>query len=146
MTPTARSLALCRELGWQVEVVERWVHFGPRKSATADDEPRTGKVSGIRKDVWGFGDLLVLVPGTGITLVQATSDERGGHHATRERKITTECLEQALRWMQHGGVIQVWSWAKRGPRGKRKVWRPRMTQLDASAGTWSEVLQELSAA
>lgn len=143
MTPTARSLALCRELGWQVEVVERWVHFGPRRSVDGQDEPRTGKVSGIRKDVWGFGDLLVLIPGTGITLVQATS---GANHASRETKIVTECLEKALRWLQQGGKVQVWSWAQRGPRGKRKVWRPRMTQLDASAGTWSEVLQELAVA
>ena len=46
MTPTQRSLAALRDLGYLVEVVEKWNSF-----------TRT------RKDLWGWADLLAVERG-----------------------------------------------------------------------------------
>lgn len=55
MTPTQRSLAALRELGYLVEVVEKWNSF-----------TRT------RKDLWGWADLLAIRRGE-VLAVQVTS-------------------------------------------------------------------------
>ena len=55
MTPTQRSLAALRELGYLVEVVEKWNSF-----------TRT------RKDLWGWADLLAVRRGE-VLAVQVTS-------------------------------------------------------------------------
>lgn len=55
MTPTQRSMAALRELGYLVEVVEKWNSF-----------TRT------RKDLWGWADLLAIRRGE-VLAVQVTS-------------------------------------------------------------------------
>ena len=55
MTPTQRSLKALRELGYLVEVVEKWNSF-----------TRT------RKDLWGWADLLAIRRGE-VLAVQVTS-------------------------------------------------------------------------
>ena len=55
MTPTQRSLAALRELGYLVEVVEKWNSF-----------TRT------RKDLWGWADLLAVRRGE-VLAVQVTA-------------------------------------------------------------------------
>ena len=55
MTPTQRSLAALRKLGYLVEVVEKWNSF-----------TRT------RKDLWGWADLLAIRRGE-VLAVQVTS-------------------------------------------------------------------------
>lgn len=56
MSPTQRSLAHLRSAGYVADVVERWIP-GAR----------------IRKDLWGFVDILALGPEGEIVGVQATS-------------------------------------------------------------------------
>ena len=121
MTPSARSVRYLRERGWIVANVEKWI-------------PQTKR----RLDVFGFADLLAAnaelpelklegsvlhVPGT-IALVQVTS---GSNHDARKDKILAEPLAQ--KWKDAGGVILLHSWAKRGPRGKRKLWTLREETL-----------------
>jgi hypothetical protein len=59
-----------------------------------------------------------------IVLVQVTS---GSNHNARKDKILAEPL--AKLWKAAGGEIHLHSWAKRGPRGKKKVWTLRAEQL-----------------
>lgn len=107
MTPTARSLAYCKAQGWPVAVVEKW---NPHAK--------------IRQDAFGFIDLLVLVPGA-ILAVQATS---GANHAARAKKIRE--VPAAASWCASGGRIAVWSWEKKGSRGKRKTWTLRTEAVE----------------
>ena len=122
MSPTARSLAYCRKMGWTAGVVEQTI-------------PKTF----IKRDFLGFADMIVLRPDldlpadsnvTGIVAVQVTSGsegESGGHHADRVKKIQAE--PRAAVWKSCGGLIEVWSWSKQGARGKRKVWTLREESL-----------------
>jgi hypothetical protein len=105
MSPTARSLAHLRQLGYVVKVVERWNSWAKR-----------------REDVFG-ADLLALRPGE-ILAVQCTS---GANHAARRVKLETE--GHAALWNSSGATIEIWSWTKAGPRGEPKRWRLRRETL-----------------
>jgi hypothetical protein len=83
-------------------------------------------------DALGFGDICVSIPGLGKTLVQVTS---GAHHAAREAKIVEECYENARRWMEDGSRVEVWSWSKRGPKGRQR-WTLRRTSLLVEGTDW----------
>jgi hypothetical protein len=56
MSPTARSLAHLKALGYQAKVVEKWNPFAK-----------------IRQDLFG-ADILALKPGEPVLVVQATTD------------------------------------------------------------------------
>lgn len=108
-SPTERTLSHCRELGWQVDVAEKTVPYSQRK-----------------RDLFGFIDVVALIPkedGGGIMGIQVTS---GSNHAARVKKILKECDIAADCWLLAGGLIEVWSWSKRkrkGPDGKFWVLR-----------------------
>lgn len=108
VTPTARTLAECRKRGWTAGVVERWnahVH--------------------ILQDLFGCIDIIALTP-DGILAIQATGGD-GGAHAARVKKILAE--PRAKKWVESGGRFEVWSWAKRGDRGARKLWTLRVEDV-----------------
>ncbi len=105
MSPTARSLAHLKELGYQAKVVEKWNPFAK-----------------IRQDLFGV-DLLALKPDE-VLVIQATT---GSNHAARRTK-----LEEAgfiALWNGAGVTLEIWSWAQQGPRGKRKPWQVRRERL-----------------
>lgn len=117
-SPTKRTLAECRARGWTAQVVERWNQFAKK-----------------RIDLFGVIDLVVIAPrshtfldGTrgGIVGIQATS---GAHHADRRSKILDE--SRAREWVEAGGRLQLWSWAKQGAAGKRKTWTLRVEEFTA---------------
>jgi hypothetical protein len=120
-SPTARTLKFFRDQGATARVVEQWIGFGGK--------PRTqgNGASGIRRDLWG-ADILVR-QGQLLMAVQSTS---GSNHSKRVDK----CLSnpEITNWLDCGVPFYVYSWAKRGPRGKRKVWTPRIAQLVTSDG------------
>lgn len=91
-SPTSRSLVLCRKNGWLADVTERWL-------------PK----SHIKKDLFGFIDLVALDGEPGLLGIQATS---GSNAAARVHKITRECTAAAERWLRAGNRIQVWGWRK----------------------------------
>lgn len=99
-SPTQRSKAHAQSLGYTVAIVERWNPFAK-----------------VRQDLFGFGDLLCMKQGEPLLLVQTTST---GNMASRIKKI--EGLEASKVWLSTGNKIEVWGWAKRGDKGKRKVW------------------------
>lgn len=107
-SPTARSLALLRDLGYRAKVVERWNPYAK-----------------IRQDLFGV-DILALKPGEPVLVVQATT---GANHAARRTKLEEEGF--TALWEGAGVTIEVWSWSKQGLRGSRKVWTVRREALSA---------------
>jgi hypothetical protein len=107
MTPTQRALAFYKELGFVCAVVEKW---NPHAK--------------IRQDLYGCIDILCCRRGVGIIGVQACA---GSSHAARRTKA---CAEPKLaEWLAAGGRFEVISFAKRGARGKRKLWTPKREEL-----------------
>lgn len=103
MTPSARSTELLRKVGAIVWTVESWLTFPERKFGKP-----TGKTIRIRKDCWGFADLLSANPRSKvITLIQVTDRS---DHAKRLGKVIA--APEALTWLKAGGRIQVHSWGK----------------------------------
>lgn len=91
MTPTQRSMELCKENGWLCEVVERWI-------------PGTR----IRKDLFGFIDAIALIDGK-IVGLQITSRS---NVSARVKKITLDRADQLRAWLDAGGTVEVWGWGK----------------------------------
>lgn len=125
-SPTVRTLKLLRDQGWTCHVVEKYIKFG-------------NMAFGRRIDAFGFGDILAcheshVAVGFGIeksrypqiALVQTCSSS-GGDFAERRAKILAS--KEAGIWMRSGGIILLIGWAKRGPRGKRKLWTPKIETL-----------------
>jgi hypothetical protein len=114
MTPTARSLAELRRLGYVADVVERWI---PRAK--------------VRKDLFGIFDIVALGQDNWhhekpwvIVGIQCTS---ATNHAARVTKLLgSDTLDL---WLKAGGRAEVWSWSKRGERGARKLWALRREAL-----------------
>ena len=101
MSPTQRSLKLLRSRGYTCGITEHWNGWIKR-----------------RQDLFGFVDILAADPRDGHFLFVQTTTQ--AHVAARLAKIST--VEAAHVIHQTGGVIVVHGWARRGPRGKRKVW------------------------
>lgn len=118
MTPTARSLSELRRRGYTAEVVEQVIRI-PR--ATGGPGPRV-----FRRDLYGFGDVLAFRPGEPVLIVQACITSDQADRLAKIRGTTT-----AARWLEAGQRIEVWGWAKRGPRGQRKTWTLSSTPVTA---------------
>lgn len=98
-SPTQRTLAELRKLGYLAAVVERW---NPHAK--------------IRQDLFGFVDVLAIgtegdAPGYENTLaVQATS---GSNVASRLTKLRSEAVAPAVARVQAAGwKVEVWGWRK----------------------------------
>lgn len=108
MTPTQRTLSELKSLGFPVrQVVEKW-------------NPHVRR----RVDFIGCIDILAARPGIGVLGIQACA---GSSHAARRTKAAAEPLLRA--WLESGARFEVWSWAKRGARGARKLWTLRREEL-----------------
>jgi hypothetical protein len=108
-SPTQRTLEHCKKHGQPAYVTEKWV-------------PGVN----IRKDAFGFGDLLVIDGQPGSLLIQATVTDSMSKRIT---KIKEHCAEHAQAWLKAGNRLEVWGWAKRGAVGKRKLWTLKVTPL-----------------
>lgn len=127
-SPTQRSLTHCKSHGWPYAIVEHW-----------------NSQAFLRVDLWGIGDLIVLDDEPGAVIVQVCA---GSSHANRAEKVRRTLIggtkgdeseatlarilrhSNALkRWTEKGNRIEVWSWAKHGPRGKRKLWELRKERI-----------------
>jgi hypothetical protein len=100
MSPTQRSLAHLRQLGYLAEVVERWIPG-----------------ANIRRDLFGFGDVLAIRPGE-VLLVQATT---GDHVAHRLAKIADHENAAAVRSAGFRIVVHGWRKAANGRWTLREV-------------------------
>tara|TARA_R100000808_G_scaffold4669_2_gene14923 strand:- start:13990 stop:14385 length:396 start_codon:yes stop_codon:yes gene_type:complete len=108
-SPTARTLERCRKWQWRAGVVERWI-------------PQMRR----RADLFGCIDLVALDSSDGVLGIQATST---GNMSSRLHKATTDCRDDLTRWLERNNRFEIWGWAKRGPRGKRKLWTLRRVEV-----------------
>jgi hypothetical protein len=100
---TQRSLRKLRDEGWTCAITEHWNQWAK-----------------VRQDLFGFGDILAF-QGDVTMAVQTTS---GAHVGNRMQKIMASPI--AKLWCSAGlRTIVIHGWAKRGPRGARKVWTCR---------------------
>ena len=96
--PFAANLASTRHLeaeGWTVATIEQTI-------------PHTF----IKRDCFGFADLLACSPSRGVMLVQAT-----GHVSTsnyHKRVAKTKAEPRHAIWLASGGRIQIHSWEGKG--------------------------------
>jgi hypothetical protein len=117
ITPTQRTLKLLKEKGGIVDICERWIR-NPKHPA-----------GGFRKDLFGFLDIIHLDPNRvmGIVGVQSCGQDFKPHLD----KITIDCKENAVKWLEAGGKIHVYGWRKvklkRG--GKAMRWKPRFAMI-----------------
>lgn len=121
-SPTKKTLAMLRQSGAIAEVVERWVYFG---------RPEPGKAArGVRKDLFGFVDIVALVPDGDRFKVVGIQACVGGDASKRIDKIALQCREAACALLRAGAAIQVWAWrdlAKDEGGGRRSV--PRVIEV-----------------
>lgn len=109
MSPTERTRAELKKLGFTSGIVERW-------------NPHAH----VRQDLFGCIDLVAMREDCGIIGIQATS---GDNHSHRKAKAVTE--PRLKTWLLCGGRFEIWSWSKKGARGKRKLWELRREELFA---------------
>jgi hypothetical protein len=105
-SPTQRTLAECKKRGWTAGIVERRIPYRP-----------------ISIDLFGCIDI-VAITSTGIMGIQACA---GASHAARRTKALAE--PRLATWLGAGARFAVWSWSKRGERGKRKLWALREEEI-----------------
>jgi hypothetical protein len=98
MSPTQRSLAHLRSLGYVCQVVETWNSFAR-----------------VRRDLFGCIDIVALKDGAPLLGIQCTSTPNLSARRTK-------CEAMGRRWITTGNQFELWGWAKQGPRGQRKIW------------------------
>lgn len=109
MTPSARAIADCKLRGWTAQVVEQTIRIPGGRT--------------FKRDLYGCIDIVALT-GAGILGIQVTS---GAHNAERHAKILAE--PRMKLWLESGARLAVWSYSKRGARGKRKTWVLREVEV-----------------
>lgn len=67
----------------------------------------------IKRDCYGFADLLACSPTRGVMLIQATGDTHGGGNLYK-RIAKTKAEPRHAIWLASGGRIQVHSWEGKG--------------------------------
>ena len=118
MSPTSRTLAMYRDDGIPIGVVERWLPFHGTESG--DKKP-----GGVRSDLFGFIDLVALVDDR-IVAIQACA---ASGLANRCTKIREQCRDNATAWVAAGGLIVVIGWKKYAKASDRKYWRPKIVDM-----------------
>ena len=107
LTPTQRTLKALRERGAICASVEKWNPYGGPH--------------GVRVDLFGFIDLVLIDPQYGIVAIQSCGEAFSAHY----KKIVEN--EIAPEWMKHGR-IELWAWrkVKRVRGGKAMMWKPKI--------------------
>lgn len=113
-SPTVRSLALLRERGYIAEVVERWNPYAR-----------------VRQDLFNCIDIVALRNGELLGVQTTTTANMGA----RVGKVLAEPAMKA--WVDAGGSLVVHGWAKRGARGKPKVWT--LKEVAITRGEFPEI-------
>jgi hypothetical protein len=117
LSPVQRTMRALRERGAICAVVEKWNAYGGPH--------------GIRQDLFGIIDIIVLDPSRGVVGVQACGSDFKAHLD----KLLTERHQETSDWLMTPGThLELWGWrkihARRG--GKAMVWRPRVLEVTVS--------------
>lgn len=102
-----KTLEVCRDLGWLIGKVE----IPGRRYSSGFVTPT---------DLFGFADLVAIVPGkTGTLYIQATA---GSNVSSHVEKMLGEVGENVEAVLNAGNHVEMWCWVLRSPRGtKRKT-------------------------
>jgi len=112
-SPTELSLRKLRNDGYTVAIVEKWV----------PQTPAGFKGPIIRKDVWGFGDLIaVKISESAVILVQTTSLANVSHRMSKIKQIA-----EAGIWLASGNRIIVHGWSQK--KGSNR-WRCKEVEVE----------------
>lgn len=107
-SPTSRTLQHLRGLGYTAAIVEKFNSFVK-----------------IRQDLFGYIDVLgIRSDRNGCLGIQTTSAD---HHSNRVLKAKANPILKT--WLEAGNSFAVWSWGKKGARGKRKLWELRIEEI-----------------
>lgn len=99
-SPLSRSIEILKKEGFITQKVEHWNYFAK-----------------IRQDFCNFGDLIAFRPGAGTYAINATTHTNLSAHLSKYKNN-----EKLKKWLESGNFFEIWSWAKRGKKGKRKTW------------------------
>ena len=113
MRPTQRTMRALRERGCICAVVEKWNQFGGPH--------------GIRQDLFGIIDILILDPEKGVIGIQACA---GSGNKAHYRKLTEERAQETTDWLNTPGTsLEIWAWRKikKVHGGKAMIWKPKVT-------------------
>lgn len=111
MSPTVRTLQRLREEGYTVQVVEHYNKFARR-----------------RIDLFNVIDIVAIkADKKGVFGIQTTTSS---HISSRRKKALG--TPELLTWLRAGNLFEIWGWALRGPRGKRKTYQLRAVRLTVS--------------
>jgi hypothetical protein len=89
MSPTARTLAFLRRSGFLADVVERWVPHAE-----------------IRRDLFGFADILAFHPRDKVFLLAQTTTAPN----MASRLIKAKRRPELVQWLRAGGRFEVHGW------------------------------------
>lgn len=109
-SPTARSLAEARDLGYEAEVVEKTIRIPGGRT--------------FKRDLFGVIDILA-VSATETLGIQASD---GSNHSHRREKAL-ESKKLAVWLAGPARRFEVWTFRKGGARGKRKTWVLRREEI-----------------
>jgi len=116
VSPTRRTLAWLRSLGYTADVVEQTL-------------PRCF----IKRDLFGCFDIVAVKVGAPILAVQTTSTR------TAERTVKIEESAPARDWLAAGGAIEVHGWVKRVKGGAFHYGLRRLSaRLESGGVKWHE--------
>jgi hypothetical protein len=101
----SRTVENFRKRGFLAQTVEQWIDY-----------------AGVRRDLFGFIDIITAKPGEGIIGVQATTYNQRGDHC--KAMLANSSL---IPWLESGARCQLYSW-RLVAEGKRLVWRPRVQE------------------
>lgn len=101
-TPTSRTLARCRKLGWLAGVVERRLPAPPPKPGEKANPWRSGRTV----DLFGCVDVVAIDGDGRVVWIQATS---GQNVASRRDKI--DAIPD-VETIAAAGSLEVWGWRK----------------------------------
>jgi len=115
MNPTARSAKYLRELGYIVGFTEQIIRYPGGKGM-------------VRKDLFGFADLIAFKDGEGVLLIQSTTATNAAHRVEKARGN-----EGLYAWVRSGQRrAEVHGWVKRKNR-----WVVRVYHLRLAIVRWS---------
>lgn len=119
-SPTMRTLEALRSRGMQAGICERWLPHVSRGDGGF----------GIRRDLFGWIDVIAIDPARGVGGVQSTGTAFSEHW----RKLTEERATQIRAWLEAGAWGELWGWRK-----LKGVWAPRIAvlSLDDFGDIWS---------
>lgn len=111
-SPTQRTLSALRDMGISARIVEQWLNHVHRGE---------GKF-GIRRDLFGWIDIIAVCPIRGVGAVQSCGQSFSAHLA----KLRGVRRSRVHEWLSSGAWAELWGWKR-----LKGVWTPRVLTLEA---------------